>query len=142
MRLSQKTKCFDDKLLWADSIEESFHQAVQWLDRCNRNSITLNPEKFSFAQDEVEFAGFTITLDSVKPCKRFLRAIEDFPMSKNITDIRSWFGLLNQVSYAFSMAKRLQPLRPLPKPDQKFVWTDHLNCLFEESKDVIIGEIE
>ena len=40
------------------------------------------------------------------------------------------------------MAKRLQPFRQLLKPDQKFVWTDHLNCLFEESKDVIIGEIE
>ena len=140
--IPQKTKCIDDTLLWADSIEESFHQAVQWLDRCGRNGITLNPEKFSFGQDEVEFAGFTITLDSVKPCKRFLRAIEDFPIPKNITDIRSWFGLLNQVSYAFSMAKRLQPLRQLLKPDQKFVWTDQLNCLFKESKDVIIGEIE
>ena len=119
--IPQKTKCIDDTLLWADSIEKSFHQAVQWLDRCSRNGITLNPEKFSFGQDEVEFAGFTITLDSVKPCKRLLRAIEDFPMPKNITDIRSWFGLLNQVSYAFSMAKLLQPLRQPLKPDQKFV---------------------
>ena len=140
--IPHKTKCVDDTLLWSDSIEESFHQAVQWLDVCGRNGITLNPDKFVFSQDDVDFAGFTITSDSVRPCRRYLQAIQEFPAPKNITDVRSWFGLLNQVSYAFSMAKRLQPLRQLLKPDQKFEWTDNLNNLFEESKDVIISEIE
>lgn len=140
--IPDKTKCIDDTLLWSDSIQESFHQAVQWLDVCGRNGITLNPEKFIFSQDEVEFAGFTITLNSVRPCNRYLQAIQEFPTPKNITDIRSWFGLLNQVSYAFSMAKRVQPLRQLLKPEQKFEWTDELNTIFEESKDVIIAEIE
>ncbi len=40
-----KTKCIDDTLIWADTIEESFHQATEWLDVCGRNSITLNPTK-------------------------------------------------------------------------------------------------
>ena len=40
------------------------------------------------------------------------------------------------------MAKRLQPLRQLLKPDQKFEWSDPINNLFEESKDVIISEID
>ena len=31
----------------------------------------LNPEKFKFAQDVVEFAGFEITRDTVSPCKTF-----------------------------------------------------------------------
>ena len=97
-----KTKCIDDTLLWSDTIHDCFFQATQWLDICGRNGITLNPEKFTFAQDVVEFAGFEITHDNVRPCKRFLRAITEFPTTKNITDVRSWFGLLNQVSYAFS----------------------------------------
>ena len=40
------------------------------------------------------------------------------------------------------MAKRLQPLRQLLKPDQKFEWSDPINNLFEKSKDVIISEID
>ena len=137
----RKTKCIDDTLLWSDTIHDCFFQAAQWLDICGRNGITLNPEKFIFAQDVVEFAGFEITQDTVRPCKRFLRAITEFPTPKNITDVRSWFGLLNQVSYAFSMAERMLPFRNLLKPAAPFHWNDMLDRLFEESKTVIATEI-
>ena len=56
--IPRKTKCIDDTLQWSNSIEDSFFQAAQWLDVCGRNGITLNPEKFVFCEDEVEFAGF------------------------------------------------------------------------------------
>ena len=92
--IANKTKCVDDVLLWADSINDSFFQAVQWLDTCGRNGVMLNPDKFVFAKDKVEFAGFEITIESVRPSLKYLRAILDFPTPKNITDDRSWFGLI------------------------------------------------
>ena len=55
--IPQKTKCIDDTLLWADTMEESFFQAIHWLDVCGKNGITLNPDKFTFCRPEVEFAG-------------------------------------------------------------------------------------
>ena len=140
--IPNKTKCVDDALLWADNIEESFFQACHWLETCGKNGITLNPDKFVFAEDNVEFAGFAITVDSVRPCKRYLQAILEFPTPKNITDVRSWFGLINQVSYAFSMTDRMQPFRQLLKTGIPFRWDDHLDDLFQESKAVIVSEIE
>ena len=136
----QKTKCIDDTLMWSDTIQNSFFQAAQWLDTCGRNGITLNPEKFVFAQD-VEFAGFEITNHTVRPCRRYLRAIMEFPTPKNTTDVRSWFGLLNQVAYAFSIAEQMLPFRDLLKPATPFHWDDNLDQLFEESKTVITTEI-
>ena len=59
--IKNKTKCIDDTLLWSPNIKHSFFSAVEWLDICGRNGITLNPEKFVFAQDEVDFTGFEIT---------------------------------------------------------------------------------
>ena len=50
-----------------------------------------------FGADAVEFAGFEITMDTVRPCKRYLDVIRDFPTPTSITDVRSWFGLINQV---------------------------------------------
>ena len=94
-----------------------------------------------FAQHTVEFAGFEITPTAVRPCPQFLKAICDFPTPINITDIRSWFGLINQVSYAFASAERMLPFCALLKPGTPFVWTTHLNSLFEESKHLIINEI-
>lgn len=140
--IPNKTKCVDDALLWADDLEESFFQAVRWLDVCGKNGITLNPGKFVFGADEVEFGGFEITRDEVRPCQRYLQAIIDFPTPKDITDVRSWFGLVNQVSYAFSMAERMLPFRDLLKPGTAFQWNEHLQTLFEESKAQIVREIE
>ena len=77
--IPNKTKRVDDVLPWADSIEESFFRAAQWLDICGRPGITLNPEKFIFGQDAVEFAGFKITSNTVRPCMKYLRSILDFP---------------------------------------------------------------
>jgi len=128
-----KTKCVDDVLLCSDSIEESFFQAVQWLDLCGRNDITLNPKKFAFAEEYVEFAGFEITADSVRPSKMFVQAIFDFPTPKKITDIRSLFGLVNHVAYAYSVTDRMVPFRQLLKPITPFKWTTELQALFDES---------
>ena len=136
-----KTKCIDDTLLWATDLEASFHQATKWLDLCGRSGITINPEKFVFAVDTVEFAGFEITRDSVRPSQKYLHAIRSFPTPQNITDIRSWFGLINQVAYTFSMTERMSPFRSLLKPDTPFQWDDTLQKLFEESKTLILDKI-
>ena len=140
--IPNKAKCVDDTLLWSDSIEESFFQACNWLDTCGRNGITLNPEKFRFAEDKVEFAGFEITTDTVKPCRKYTRAISEFPTPKNLTDIRSWFGLVNQVSYAFSMTDTMLPFRALLKPSNTFHWDESLQQAFDNSKKTIIEEIQ
>ena len=140
--ITQKTKCIDDALLWADDIEDSFWRAVNWLDRTGKNGITLNPTKFVFAADEVEFAGFEVTLDDVRPCEKYLQTIRDFPTPKNRTDIRSWFGLVNQVSYAFSMTQQMEPFRRYLKPGTVFEWNEDMEYIFNESKKVIIDEIK
>ena len=139
-----KTKCVDDTLLWSDTLEDSFFHTVRWLDICGRNGIILNPgpEKFQFGQDEVEFAGFDVTLDSVRPCRKFLQAILDFPTPKSITDIRSWYGLVNQASYVFSMTEKMLPFRKLLSPGSTFCWTEEMEELFQETKDIIVADIE
>ena len=141
--IPNKTKVIDDTLLWADDLAGSFHQAVNiWLDIYGRHGIILNPDKFVFGQDNVEFAGFKITPTNVRPCAKFLDTIRQFPTQSNITDIRSWFGLINQVSYAFAASTRMQPFREALKPGTPFIWNDELDNLFNESKSVIVNEIE
>ena len=56
--IPNKTKCVHDALLWADTLEESFHRATLWLDVCGKNRIIFNPDKLVFSADTVEFAGF------------------------------------------------------------------------------------
>ena len=134
------TKCVDDTLIWGNSIAETFWRTVEWLDMCGKHGITLNADKFVFARQTVEFAGFEISPEAVRPCREFLRSIAEFPTPRNLTDMRAWFGVVNHVSYAFAMTDVMLPFRELLKPGQ-FEWTEKHDKLFEESKQVIIQEV-
>ena len=140
--INNKTKVIDDTLMWSPSIEKSFFQDAKFLDTCGRNGVILNPPKFSFAKETVPFAGFEITPTTVRPCPQVLEAIKDFPKPRTITDVRSWFGLVNQVAYAFASAERMEPFRTLLQPNTPFRWSEKLDRLFEETKTAIIEEIK
>ncbi|CAG2197273.1 unnamed protein product [Mytilus edulis] len=69
-----------------DAIISNFNdKACEWFDLCARNGITLNPKKFQFAQDTVNFAGLTITPTNIRPSTKFLDAISNFPTPTDIT---------------------------------------------------------
>ena len=141
--MPRKTRCIDDTILWDESLEASFWHTMEYISHCASNGIVFNPQKFHFAEKEVDFAGFRITEDGMKPTQKMTEAIQSFPTPKNITDIRSWFGMVNQVAYAFSQAEVMAPFRELLKTkDRKFYWDSTLDRIFEESKRRITKEIE
>lgn len=141
--MPRKTRCIDDTILWDNSIESSFWHTMEYINNCSKNGIVFNPQKFHFAEKEVEFAGFLITEDGIKPTKKMTETIRNFPTPKNITDIRSWFGMVNQVAYAFSQAEVMAPFRELLKTkNRKFYWDSTLDRIFKESKRRITEEIE
>ena len=106
----------DDVLLWESSNEKSVWQAIEFIDRYASQGLTFNILKFSLVCDDTSFAGFDVTPTNVRPCHQSLQAISEFLTPKKLTDVRSWFGLLNQVSHAFSMAAKMLPFRELLKP--------------------------
>ena len=101
----------------------------------------LISSQFHFGQKEVEFAGFSITEQSIKPSKSILEAILNFPKPAKITDARSWFGLVNQVSYNISSSDMMQPFRDLLKPGHWY-WDETLDTVFEKSKQAIANIVQ
>ena len=143
--IPNKTKCVDDTIMWSNSIEECFLDTCTFLTLCSRNGIVFNQKKFAFCKDVVEFAGFIIGTDSVKPAPKIMEGIMNFPVPKNISDVRGWFGLVNQVAPFFASRPVMQPFRELLKPAAKgkqIYWDENLTKLFEESKVVIVKAIE
>ena len=82
--------------------------------------MVFSAKKFVFGAEEVEYAGFSVGKDSIQPTNKYLQNIRDFPIPKNISDVRSWFGLINQVAYAFAKGTVMAPFRDLLKPTNKF----------------------
>jgi hypothetical protein len=61
-----------------------------------RPGVTLTQDKF-IVGEEVKFAGFIISGNGVKPDPAKLRAIKDYPLPSNISSLRSFLGLANQL---------------------------------------------
>ena len=128
----------DDGLLYDSNIEQAFWHTFDHLKLCADNGIVFNPEKFQFAEEVVEFAGFEVTMDGFRPSPRIIESIRNFPTPSSVTDIRSWFGLVNQVSYACSQSDVMQPFRTLLKTkNQKFYSDQSLDEAFKRSREEI-----
>ena len=136
--IPRKVKIVDDTLLYDYSIEEAFYHTFDFLLQCAKNGIVLNTDKFQFCQDVVQFGGLQITPTGVTPSESMIKAIHDFPVPRTITDARSWFGLVNQVAWAYSLSPVMLPFRDLVKQNSKFAWNQSLEDAFKDSKQVII----
>ena len=109
------------------------------LTRCRENNITLNREKFFFAQPTVEYVGFQAGRDRIAAHDKKLAAIEDFPTPTNLTDLRSFFGMVNQLSqFSPDIAAAGAPLRPLLKKSNEWLWTEVHDAAFRSVKDALI----
>ena len=69
-------------------------------------------------------------------------SIRNFPAPKNITDARAFFGLIEQVSWAFSKCEDMKHFRHLLSPKTLFVWSDELQKEFWLAKENIVKKIE
>ena len=134
-------RCVDDSLLYENTIEENFYKTCEYIYLVGCHGIILNREKFQFCQKEVDYVGFRITEHGVKPSNETLRAIKEFPRPRNISGVRSFFGLIEQVSFAFSKTEIMAPFRHLLSPKTQFTWDDHLEQAFEKGKAEVIEKV-
>lgn len=132
--------CVDDSLIYDDTIEDNFYRVCAYLDQGARGGCTFNPKKFQFGEEEVQFLGFLVTNTGVKPTPAFVNSILSFPTPKTLTDIRSWFGAINQISYSFAIAPTMSPFRHLLSSKVPFQWTAELQTAFDESKQEILRQ--
>ena len=127
--------CWWHPPLWQD-------HTLDYLSLCETNGIVINKDKFQFCQDIVQFGGLQITPTGVTPSNNLLNTISSFPSPKNITDARSWFGLVNQVAWAYSLSPIMLPFRELVKKNSNFVWNESLEKAFQQSEQVIVGLVK
>ena len=138
----RKVKIVDDALLYDMSIEDAFFHTFDYLHHCYQNGIVFNIAKFQFCMDTVEFGGLQLTHTGVSPSQHMLEAIKNFPVPNSITDARSWFGLVNQVAWAYSLSPIMLPFRDLVKKNSIFTWNENIQEAFTHSKQMIINLVK
>ena len=137
----RKERCVDDIIHHDSDLEQHWWRTIDLLSLLGEAGVVVNPEKFQFASKCVDFAGFRISESTVEPLPKYLDAIRDFPSPTSTTDIRSWFGLVNQVANYAQLRDTMAPFKPFLSPRCKFSWTTELEDAFQTSKRAVIDAI-
>ena len=91
----------------------------------------------------MEFAGFRVTVDGIKPSESLLKNIAEFPEPTTLREARRWFGLIEQVAWSYSIGDTMDNFRDLTKPTVKtWIWTPMLRDEFRKSKEEIINRVK
>ena len=134
-------RCVDDTIYYDKDLQSHWWRTIDFLSIVGSAGIVLNPTKFQFCQREVSFAGFQIKEESIEPLPKYLDAIRSFPTPRSTTDIRSWFGLVNQVANYAQLRDMMAEFRPFLSPKNKFRWDEKLQDAFDKSKESIVEAI-
>ena len=86
----------------------------------------------------MDFAGLRISDSTVEPLPKYIDTIHEYPTPENITNVKSWFSLVNQVSHNLQLRDMMEPFLSLRV---KVEWNDELDGFFTQSKDRIIEAV-
>ena len=132
------TKVVDDILLWDMDYKTHLERVYEVLMRCRAYGITINANKFVLAAPEVSFCGYGLSYEGITADDEKVKAITKFPKPANITDVRSFLGLVNQLGdFSAHIAETAKALRSLMSPRSAFIWTPDHDAAFENVKKTL-----
>ena len=138
--IPQTCKVVDDILAYDASYSAHLQHVWDILQRCDEHGMTLNPDKCSFATDNVEFCGFKIDRTGYTADGKKVRAIAEFPQPACITDLRSFLGLVNQLGdFSPDVSAAAEPLRHLLRPKNVWMWTPLHSKAFSDVKQALVS---
>ena len=130
----------DDIIIFSKSIEEHLTHFEEVFRRLREANVKLNPKKCSFAQQKVAYLGHVVTPDGVIPNPEKVRVVRDFPVPKNLKELRTFMGLANYYRrFVKGFAYIANPLNALTKKGTKFEWTEACADAFDKLKRALIS---
>ena len=136
--VTNTVKIVDDILTYDEDYQEHLTNVWKVLSKCKEHGITLNPDKFHFAKDEVDYCGYHLSTEGFTPESSKVNAIIKFKTPSNLTELKSFLGLVNHLGqFSQDISKLAQPLRDLLKKHNEWCWSEIHNKAFEAVKGAL-----
>lgn len=129
----------DDILIPAASFNEGLSRLEEVLDVLNKSGLTLKKQKCNFFHNKIDFLGFEISQEGIKPGLRKVQAVSKFPSPTNTHDVRRFLGLASFFRrFVKDFALIARPLTNLLRKDTPWKWTSEEEKAFETLKGYLI----
>lgn len=123
----------DDILVTGATTEQHLRNLEAVLDRIEKAGLRLNKSKCSFLAPRIEYLGHAIDLH---PTDEKIAALREAPTPTNITELRSFIGILNYYGkFLPNLATKLTPLYRLLHKNAPWAWTEKHEEAFQQAKE-------
>ena len=114
----------------------------QVFSRLQDHGLRINPEKCVLAAACLDFLGFQVNQEGIRPLEDKVKTIREFPLPSTQRKLRQFLGLVNFYNrFLPSCAQTLQPLHDLlkgaPKGNTPLSWTPAATTAFHSVKDAL-----
>ena len=134
-------KIVDDILIWADSMPSLIERIRIVAKRCQEMNIILSKKKFQIGS-ELPFAGLIVSANGISPDPDRTKALSEFPVPKDVTGVRSFLGLANQLSgFVPDFAHMTVALRGLTGKNASFIWLEEHQREFDMVRKLLTSSM-
>lgn len=130
----------DDILVTGRGYQEARSNLLTVLERLQTAGLRLRLEKCTFLQKSCTYLGHRLDADGIRPTQDKLRAVRDAPTPTNVTELRSFLGMINYYhKFLKNLSSVLAPLHELLRDDAqaRWKWTDRHTTAFNQAKALL-----
>ena len=110
--------------------------------RIAKHNIRLKVSKCKFMQTQVEYMGYLVDAKGLHPTDEKVEAIVQAPTPANVTELKSYLGLLNYYArFLGNLSTVLHPLLELLQHKHSWEWTKECEEVLKESKQMLLSSI-
>lgn len=126
----------DDICIATHDLNEHLKVLTEVLQLLKEAGLELNMKKCKFAFQELDYLGYKVNENGIRPNDEHIEAIRTYPMPKNTKDIQRCIGLFSYFRrFVPNFSRMARPLTEQLKKDAKFNWTTECTAAFEYLRD-------
>uniref|UniRef100_K7F1W6 ribonuclease H n=1 Tax=Pelodiscus sinensis TaxID=13735 RepID=K7F1W6_PELSI len=134
-------QCYLDNILVTGGNEEDHLKNLEaTLQRLEEYGLRVRKDKCAFFQPSVEYLGHIIDATGLHKSPSKVKAIVEAPPPQNVSQLRSFLGLLNYYGRFISqLATLLKPLHELLGQKKVWKWSDACDVAFNKAKCALLN---
>ena len=130
----------DDILIHGRHQAEHDERIRAVLHRLQKVGLTLNNQKCEFSKGRIKFLGHIVDAQGVHADPEKTKAIAQFPVPSNVTELQRFMGMVNQLGkFTPGLADHNEPLHQLLRKENSWYWGEAQQKAFERLKKILVS---
>jgi transposase InsO family protein len=128
----------DDIIVYGSDNNDHNTRLHATLQRLQTAGVTLNKAKCQFGKDTITFLGHVISSKGISADPTKVAAIVNMPTPSNVTELRRFMGMVNQLGkFTSDIAELSKPLRELLSKKSTWLWGPSQVSAFQKLKTAL-----